>query len=209
MESRQWSLASGGWRELLEFSRRKKLGTLKCGHERLPWAKGARVTSVKSQLERREHRAGTECSRKLKQLSNANLGLEGRVLQVLRFPARVCRSRLSFSFGKTVGPLSGSRQPSQVSSALDGKVRTQCPRKLALVVGTSQWLPPNNSGLATHMAATKGYPTSFGGSRESDSRCVGVQYLVTVVGLVKCTHNFGYCLVVTVTVSFVVSDIVS
>ena len=68
---------------MVEFSRRKKLGTLKCGHERLPWAMGARVTSVKSQLELREHRAGTESSRKLNQLSNTDLGLEDILLPVL------------------------------------------------------------------------------------------------------------------------------
>ena len=41
---------------------------------------GSRVASVKSQLELREHRADTECWRKLKQFSNTDHGLEDILL---------------------------------------------------------------------------------------------------------------------------------
>ena len=144
------SLASGGWKEMPEFSRRKKLGALKCSHERLPWAMGSRVASVKSQLELREHRAGTECSRKLKQLSNTDLGLEDRLLPVLWFPARVCRSRLSVSCGKTLGPLSGSRKHSHASSGQDGQSH------LSGVLGfltsvRGSWLPQNSQRVSTFL----------------------------------------------------------
>ena len=101
---------------MLEFSRRKKLGALKCCHERLPWAMGSRVTSVKSQLELREHRAGTECSRKLKQLSNTDLGLEDRLLPVLRFSCS-CVAKQAL----VLGPLSGAGKHSHVSSGQDGQ----------------------------------------------------------------------------------------
>ena len=60
---------------------------------------------MKTQLELREHRAGTECSRKLKQLSNTNLGLEDRLLQVLCFLLACAEAGSCSQRGKTVGPL--------------------------------------------------------------------------------------------------------
>ena len=114
VKSRQWRLQRSARVQPTEETRSTEVWPRK-----VTVGNGSRVTSVKVQLELREHRAGTECSRKLKQFSNTNLGLGDRLLQVV-FSLLVCAEAGSRSHSENFWDL--SRVP--VNNLMSRPVRT-------------------------------------------------------------------------------------